>query len=39
MSQKLEIWIIAQNWMTMNENVKKEKKNVPCFYNGLKSIK
>ena len=26
MSQRLEIWIIAQKWMTMNENVKKEKK-------------
>ena len=24
MSQRLEIWIIAQKWMTMNENVKKE---------------
>ena len=29
MSQRLEIWTIAQKWMTMNENVKKEeKKNV-----------
>ena len=28
MSQRLEIWTIAQKWMTMNENVKKaEKKN------------
>ena len=26
MSQRLEIWIIAQKWMTMNENVKKEEK-------------
>ena len=27
MSQGLEIWTIAQNWMAMNKNVKKEKKN------------
>ena len=27
MSQRLEIWTIAQKWMTMNENVKKEEKN------------
>ena len=27
MSQRLEIWFIAQKWMTMNENVKKEEKN------------
>ena len=27
MSQRLEIWIIAQKWMTMNENVEKEEKN------------
>ena len=27
MSQRLEIWTIAQKWMTMNENVKKEGKN------------
>ena len=26
MSQRLEIWTIAQKWMTMNENVKKEEK-------------
>ena len=26
MIQRLEIWTIAQNWMTMNENVKKEEK-------------
>ena len=26
MSQRLEIWIIAQKWMTMNENGKKEGK-------------
>ena len=26
MSQRLEIWIIAQKWMTINENVKKEEK-------------
>ena len=26
MSQRLEIWIIAQKQMTMNENVKKRKK-------------
>ena len=25
MSYRLEIWIIAQKWMTMNENVKKKK--------------
>ena len=25
MSVRLEIWIIAQKWMTMNENVKKKK--------------
>ena len=24
MSQRLEIWTIAQKWMAMNENVKKE---------------
>ena len=27
MSQRLEIWTIAQKWMTMNENgIKEEKK-------------
>ena len=26
MSQRLEIWTIAQKWMTMSENVKKEEK-------------
>ena len=26
MSKRLEIWTIAQTWMTMNENVKKEEK-------------
>ena len=26
MSYRLEIWIIAQKWMTMNKNVKKEGK-------------
>ena len=26
MSQGLEIWTIAQKWMTMSENVKKEEK-------------
>ena len=26
MSYRLEIWTIAQKWMTMNENVKKEVK-------------
>ena len=26
MSCRLEIWTIAQKWMTMNENVKKERK-------------
>ena len=26
MSQRLEIWTIAQKWMTMNENVKKRRK-------------
>ena len=26
MSQRLEIWIIAQKWMTMNENLKKKRK-------------
>ena len=26
MSQRLEIRTIAQKWMTMNENVKKEEK-------------
>ena len=26
MSQRLEIWNIAQKWMTMNENVKKRRK-------------
>ena len=26
MSQRLEICTIAQKWVTMNENVKKEKK-------------
>ena len=25
MSQRPEIWTIAQKWMTMNENVKKEE--------------
>ena len=25
MSQRLEIWTIAQNQMTMNENLKKEE--------------
>ena len=27
MSLKLEIWTIAQKWMTMSGNVKKEEKN------------
>ena len=27
MSQRFDIWIIAQKWMAMNENVKKEGKN------------
>ena len=27
MSQSLEIWTVAQKWMTMNENTKKEEKN------------
>ena len=27
MSQRREIWTIAQKWMTMNENVKKEEEN------------
>ena len=26
MRQRPEIWAIAQKWMTMNENVKKEEK-------------
>ena len=26
MSQSFETWTIAQKWMTMNENVKKEEK-------------
>ena len=26
MSQRHEIWTIAQKWMTMNESVKKEEK-------------
>ena len=26
MSQRLEIWTIAQKWMTMNENVRKKRK-------------
>ena len=26
MNQRLEIWILAQKWMTMNENVKNEEK-------------
>ena len=26
MNQRLEIWIIAQKWMTMNENVRKRRK-------------
>ena len=26
MSQRLEIWTVAQKWMTMVENVKKEEK-------------
>ena len=26
MSQRLEIWTIAQKWMTLNENAKKEEK-------------
>ena len=26
MSQRLEIWTIAQKWMTMNENIKKRRK-------------
>ena len=26
MSYRLEIWTLAQKWMTMNENVKKEEK-------------
>ena len=28
MSQRLEIWTIAQKWMIMNENVEKELKNL-----------
>ena len=27
MSWRLEIWTIAQKWITMNENEKKEGKN------------
>ena len=27
MSSRLEIWTIAQKWMIMNENVKKEEKD------------
>ena len=27
MSWRLEIWIIAQKWMTMSANVTKEEKN------------
>ena len=27
MSQRIEIWAIAQKWMTLSENVKKEEKN------------
>ena len=27
MSERLEIWTVAQNRMTMNENVKKGEKN------------
>ena len=27
MSQRLEIWTIAQKWMTMNENLKKTEKD------------
>ena len=27
MSYRLEIWTLAQKWMTMKENVKKEEKN------------
>ena len=26
MNQRLKIWAIAQKWMTMNENVKKEER-------------
>ena len=26
MSQRLEVWTIAQKWMAMNENVKKEER-------------
>ena len=26
MSQRLEIWTIAEKWMTMNENVEKKKR-------------
>ena len=26
MSQRLEIWTIAQKWMTVNENLKKRRK-------------
>ena len=26
MSQRLEIWTLAQKWMTMNENVIEEEK-------------
>ena len=26
MSQRLQIWSIAQKWMIMNENVKKRRK-------------
>ena len=28
MSQRFEIWTIAQKWMTMNENVKRRKKKI-----------
>ena len=31
MSYRLEIWNIAQKWMTMNENVKKEEKKIKTF--------
>ena len=27
MTWRIEIWTIAQNWMTTNENMKKDEKN------------
>ena len=27
MSQRFEIWTIAQKWMTLNKNVKRRRKN------------